>query len=83
MTWQVGITVHMETEKVVGYTVEEQVDSFPVDILFSKWEDAKKLCDWLNKKDSYTERLEIIISHDLENGDEILEKINKQMGLRE
>ena len=66
---------HVTTEVPTGiYMVEHPTQRLPIELGFHKREPAQDLADWLNKKDNWTDRLELIIEHET---DIDLEKLKK------
>ena len=61
MTWYVTTEVDIRTKETEGYMVEHPTQNFPLDLLFVKREDAEKLAKWLNKKENWIDRLELIV----------------------
>ena len=69
MTW------HVTTEVPTGvYMVEHPTQQLPFELCFTKKEHAQRLADWLNKKDNWTDRLELIIEHETDIDVEKLKK---------
>ena len=64
MTWHTNTIYDFIGDELIGYTCSNQVGgdaTFPVDVIFDKKEDANRLTKWLNKKDNYIDRLELIV----------------------
>ena len=82
MTWQVGIEVDLKTKQTIAYTVENQSQSLPVNIVFHDKNEAKKFADWLNVKDDWIDKLEMFVE-DERDVESIREGFKSSRGLSE
>ena len=76
--WQVETTVRLYDKGVVGYSVDNQIggdDTLPIEIVFSEKKEANELRKWLQKKEDWIDKLELIIEMETDiNLDELREK---------
>lgn len=64
MTWHTNTIYDFIRDELIGYTCSNQIGgdaTLPVDLIFDEKEDANRLAKWLNKKDNYIDRLELIV----------------------